>query len=351
MPFMDDMAAQPQPQYRQAIASMSLGRAWVHQLPDKLDQAKKQGIKGIELFYEDLEYVARGIDEKVLPATLLEAARIVRKLCDERELEVVGLQPFMHYEGLRDRDWHAERVREMELWLKLAKILGTNLIQIPSSFLDSTVITGDRAVIVADLREVAELGMREDPTMRFAYESLAWGTYTDTWEQCYEIVQQVDMPNFGIVLDTFNIAARVYADPTSPNGTNPNAEAAMKDSIQRMKDRIDVRKIFFVQLADAEQLEMPLVEGHKFYDASQPARMSWSRNCRLFYGEQSLGGYLPIREIAHAIFKDIGYRGWVSAELFNKFMAESSPDVPEKMASRGTASWKKLIADLNLEIS
>jgi len=99
---MDDMAAQPQPQYRQAIASMSLGRAWVHQLPDKLDQAKKQGIKGIELFYEDLEYVARGIDEKVLPATLLEAARIVRKLCDERELEVVGLQPFMHYEGLRD---------------------------------------------------------------------------------------------------------------------------------------------------------------------------------------------------------------------------------------------------------
>lgn len=344
------MATQATPKYRQAIASLSLGRAWVHELPQKLDQAKEHGFKGIELFYEDLEYVAREIDEKVLLETLVDAARVVRRLCDDRDLEVIALQPFMHYEGLRDREWHAERVKEMKLWLKLAGILGTNLIQIPSSFLDSTAITGDREVIVSDLREIAELGIREDPTMRFAYESLAWGTYTNTWEQCYEIVQQVDMPNFGIVLDTFNIAARVYADPATPDGKNRNAEEKMKLSIARMVDTIDVNKIFFVQLADAERLEKPLVQGHRLYDVAQPARMSWSRSCRLFYGEESLGAYLPIKEIAHAIINDIGYQGWVSFELFNKFMTESSPDVPEKMARRAATSWNRLVADLGMEL-
>jgi 4-hydroxyphenylpyruvate dioxygenase len=342
------IAMAPAPKYRHAIASLSLGRAWVHELPAKLDQAKKYGFEGIELYYEDLEYVARAIDEKVLPETLVQASRIVRRLCDERGLEIIALQPFMHYEGLRDREWHAQRISEMRLWLKLAKILGTDLIEIPSTFFDETIVTGDRDVIVADLKEIAELGMKEDPTMRFAYESLAWGTYINRWEDCWDVVRQVDMPNFGIILDTFNIAARVYADPTSSTGKTPHADAAVKESIQRMVETLDPQKIFFVQLADAERLAKPLVEGHEFYDASQPARMSWSRNCRLFYGEEAQGGYLPIKEISEAILKTLGYDGWVSFELFHKFLTSPSPDVPEKMASRGAASWNQFMTDLGL---
>jgi 4-hydroxyphenylpyruvate dioxygenase len=342
------IAMTPTPRFRQAIASMSLGRAWVHDLPAKLEQARKHGFEGIELFYEDLEYVARTIDEKVLPETLIEAARIVRRLCDEQSLEIIALQPFMHYEGLRDRGWHTERVTEMKLWLRLAKILGTNLIQIPSTFLDEDKVTGDKTVIVADLKEIADLGMKEDPTMRFAYESLAWGTYVNTWEQCWDIVKQVDMPNFGIVLDTFNIAARVYADPASPSGTNQDAHKAIEASLDRMRHTIDPEKIFFVQLADAERLAMPLTSSHELYDPSQPARMSWSRNCRLFYGEDEQGGYLPIRDIAQVIMHELGYRGWVSFELFHKFLSASSEDVPAKMASRGAQSWQKFIEDLAL---
>lgn len=72
-----------------------------------------------------------------------------------------------------------------------------------------------------DMKEIAELGMKEDPTMIFAYESPAWGTYVTRREECWDIVEQVDMPNFGIVLDTFNIAARVYANPALPTCTNP----------------------------------------------------------------------------------------------------------------------------------
>jgi 4-hydroxyphenylpyruvate dioxygenase len=76
--------------------------------------------------------------------------------------------------------------------------------------------------------------------------------------------------------------------------------------------------------------------------------MSWSRNCRLFYGEDAQGGYLPIKEISRVILKDLGYQGWVSFELFHKYLTSPSADVPEKMASRGAASWKRLVTDLAL---
>lgn len=41
--------------------------------------------------------------------------------------------------------------------------------------------------------------------------------------------------------------------------------------------------------------------------------MSWARLYRQFPGE----GYLPVRQLAHVIFNQIRYRGWVSAEYFN----------------------------------
>jgi 4-hydroxyphenylpyruvate dioxygenase len=337
--------------YKPAIASMSLGRASVHKLPKKLDQAKKYGFKGIELFYEDLETLAKEQEGDSSPASLLEAAKTVRQLCDERGMAVIGLQPFMHYEGLRDRKEHARRIEEMKLWLKLARNLGTNLIQIPSTFLSEDITTGDLDVIVDDFREVAELGLKEEPVINFAYESLAWGTYCDTWDRCWEIVEHVDMSNFGICLDTYNIAARVYADPAAPSGKTPNAEAAIKASIQRLVNTIDVRKIFFVQLVDAERLSKPLTKGHEFYNADQPARMSWSRNCRLFYGEVDIGGYLPIKDIARAILKDLGYQGWVSAELFNRLMSCPDANVPEQLARRGAIGWKKLVKDLDLQVA
>jgi 4-hydroxyphenylpyruvate dioxygenase len=337
--------------YRPAIASMSLGRASVHKLHKKLDQAKKYGFKGIEFFYEDLETLAKEQEGDTKPGSLIAAAKTVRQLCDERGIEIIGLQPFMHYEGLRDRNEHLRRIEELKLWLKLARILGTTLIQIPSSFLSEDVITGDMDVIVDDLREVAELGLQEEPVINFAYESLAWGTYCNTWDQCWKVVTLVNMPNFGICLDTYNIAARVYADPTASSGKVPNAEAAIKASMQRLVKTIDVRKVFFVQLVDGERLAKPLTKGHEFYNPDQPARMSWSRNCRLFYGEQDIGAYLPVKDIARAILKDLGYQGWVSAELFNRLMACPDAEVPEQLARRGAMGWKKLVKDLDLQVT
>jgi 4-hydroxyphenylpyruvate dioxygenase len=327
---------------------MSLGRCYAgHSLSHKLSMAAKHGIEGIELFYEDLVDYAGGSSS---PCDLLEAATSVYELCLSLGLEIICLQPFMHYEGLLDRKRHDERIEEMKLWMQLAHVLGTDIVQVPSSFLPRHEISSDTNLIVSDLREIAELGLQQTPIIRFAYESLCWGTHVDKWEMCWDIVQRVGRPNFGICLDSFNILGRIYADPAAENGRTQNAEEEVRQSIQRLVDRIGPHKekIFFVQVVDAERLDSPLLPGHPFYNAQQPTRMSWSRNCRLFYGESAYGAYLPVKDVMHAIFNEIGYDGWVSMELFNRVMNSEDHEVVEELATRAATSWERLRTDMGL---
>ncbi|KAI0126310.1 xylose isomerase-like protein [Xylariales sp. AK1849] len=336
---------------RLAITSMSLGRCFAgHSFSHKLDMAQAYGYKGIELFYEDLSDIANQLDGGSSTENELRAAEIVRKMCQERDLAILCLQPFAQYEGLLDRDEHSRRLDQLKYWFQLAKILETDIVQIPSSFLPASEISGDMSPIVADLREVADMGLQEEPPIRFVYEALCWGTHVDLWEQSWEIVQAVNRSNFGICLDTFNIAGRIYADPASSSGTTPDCDNVVRESISRLLSTVDVRKVFYVQVVDAERLKRPLVEGHQFYNAEQPCRMSWSRNCRLFYGEQDRGAYLPVTEISRAIFQGLGYRGWVSLELFNRRMADQDEAVPRELASRGATSWAKLQRDMKLGV-
>ncbi|PGG98645.1 hypothetical protein AJ79_08800 [Helicocarpus griseus UAMH5409] len=335
---------------RPAIASMSIGRPGIHSLPEKLRQAANYGFQGIELFYEDLEYLAHTHHD----GSIIAAARHTRQICDSLSLEIVNLQPFSFYEGLLDRAEHDRMVTDkLSLWFSLVRILGTDLIQIPSNFLPPDPVsgaprtTGELDVIVSDLRKVADLGLKQSPPVRFAYESLCWGTHVSTWEECWAIVQLVNRSNFGICLDTFNIAGRIYADPESPTGKTPNAEAALEVSISRLIRTIDPAKVFFVQVVDAERLPIPLVKGHPFYHEQQPARMSWSRNARLFAFEEDRGGYLPIIDVARA-FVATGFQGWWSLELFSRTLADPDPRTPQRHAKRGIESYLKLENALQL---
>jgi 4-hydroxyphenylpyruvate dioxygenase len=313
-----------------------------------MDMATKYGLTGIELFYEDLSDVAAQLPGGATPSNQLLAAKNIRKLCADRGLVIIGLQPFMHYEGLFDRAEHAARISQLHFWFQLAQALGTTIIQIPSNFLPPADCSSDLSLIVADMVQVADLGAAQDPPIRFAYESLAWATHVDTWERCWEVVAKVDRANFGVCLDTFNIAGRVYADPAAASGMTVNAERDMAASIARLVATVDVKKVFYIQVVDAEKLNKPLIEGHEFFAKDQVTRMSWSRNCRLFYGEQELGGYLPVLEITRAFIEGLGYEGWVSMELFSRVMNDEAKDIPEKLASRAAIAWKKLARDLKL---
>lgn len=339
-----------------AISSHSLGRAWSHSLPTKLDAAASHSLS-LELFHEDLVYLAATFPGGPTPSNQLLAAQTIRSLCSARNISIISLQPFMHYEGLRDRELHEARIREMrDLWIPLARILGTRVIAVPSSFLGEEECDGDEGVIVRDLRELADLGVSSEEEREkggediiFAYEALCWGTHISTWEQSWEIVQKVSRSNFQICFDTFNLAGKVFADPMRPGGIKKNAEEEMEATLRRILERVDVRRIAYIQVVDAERLETPLIKGHEFYHEDQPARMSWSRNCRLFYGEEERGAYLPVYAILKTLLVDLGFEGYISAEVFHRDLGKDDRSVPEEFAQRAKRSWEKIVEDFGLD--
>lgn len=328
--------------YKYAIPTMSLGRAWHHQLPEKIAQASAKNFSGMEVFYEDLEYAAKALPGGISTENLFVAAREIRDLCNKGNLEIICLQPFMFYEGLTDRDEHAKRIEKLSVWFELIKILETDIIQIPSNFLEEG-ITGDKEVLVDDMRVLADLGLKQIPTVRFVYENLCWGRYVSTWEAAWDVVAAVDRPNFGICLDTFNIAGGAWADPSVPGGRLPDADERLRQSLEQMKKTVDVEKVFYVQVVDAELMEEPIVPGHSWKIEKQDARMGWSRNARLFPFEK--GAYLPILDVLRAITDSDGlnYRGWISLELFSRTLSEKDQSVPEEHATRAATSIAKLI--------
>lgn len=340
--------------YQPAIASMSLGRAWVHDFEKKIKAASTSGFKGIEIFYEDLEYLVKDLppstDQSGPPtrSQLMAAATKARRICDGNSLTIIGLQPFLFYEGLKDRQQHDRLIEKLHVWFDIVDILGTDIIQIPSNFLPKDQLTGDMATIVADMVEVADLGSKRTRPIRFAYENLCWGTFVDTWEAAWDIVQKVDRPNFGMCLDTFNIAGRVWADPASPTGMVEAAEAALTASLDRLVKTIDVNKVFYIQVVDAERIDPPLDDKHPYHVDGQPSRMSWSRNARCFIYETERNAYLPVERVARAIIEGLGYQGHVSMELFSRTLSESEQSIPESHAQRGIEAWKKFEQALNL---
>lgn len=337
--------------YGPSICTVSLGRCSAgHSLPFKLDLARKYGFEGIELFFDDLLYIAKSKPGGATPSNQIIAAQEIRQLCNARKLELICLQPFMNYEGLVDRDMRSRRLNDIKHWVELAHALGTDLILIPSSFLSSRQVTDDMEIIVNDLIDVAEIGLRRTPVIRFAYEALCWGTQINTWEASWDVVNRVNRSNFGLCLDTFNILGRIYADPGTASGTASDAYNATMKSVRRLQAHINVHKVLLVQVADAERLAQPLDQHHAFYNEEQPARMSWSRNARLFYGEYGYGAYLPVKGILQAIIDDLGFQGWLSFEVFNRQLADENSTVPEEFAKRAARSWAKMKNDLQLRV-
>lgn len=340
-------------QCRPAITTVSLGQSSLFPIETKLVQAARLGFKAIELFYDDLEALAKKrcpTEEEPGRPELLWAAREIRMICDKLDLQILNLQPFRFFEGLVDRNARDRILTQtVPIWIDALRIFDADTILVPSNFLPPDPKTGhartigDRDTIVGDLRELAEIGAQQTPPVRFAYEALAWGTHVNTWEVAWEIVQAVDRPNFGLAIDTFNIAAAIYADPSSCDGTNgPTARADLLASLDRLESELDLEKLFIVQIADGERLDEPLGPGHAFYVPGQPSRMSWSRNCRLFLCETQRKGYLPVVEILQRLLT-MGWHGWLAYEVFSRTLADPDPNTPANHAERAASSWKSLV--------
>lgn len=306
-----------------------------HTLEDKLTAASKHGFAGVELFWTDFDAFAERLE-----ISHIEAAPLVRQLCQDRNLKIICLGSFDNFEGSRTP--LPERLALAREWINVAHGLGTDMIQIPSN--DDESCIAEEETIVSELRQLAEIGRATLPPIRFAYEALGWGTHVADWEESLRIVELVARDNFGLCLDTYHILARLWASPSNENGKRPGGAAALNASIKRLLD-CPLGRIFYIQLSDAERCQPPLLPGHLAYAPQKDLSHSWCSWGRLFPGETDEGAYLPMADICHAMLVQKSWHGWVSLEIFHRNMKNEAAN-PEHWAKRGRASWDRIWSSL-----
>lgn len=250
-----------------SIATVSLSGT----LEGKLRAAAQARFDGVEIFESDL-------------LTARSTAREIALLLRDLGLRCTMFQPFRDFEGMPD----AIRVRTLERLERkfdLMQELETDLLLVCSNV--SPASSSERGRMVADLRELAERAGRRG--LRVGYEALAWGRHVFDHRDAWSLVQEVNHPALGLILDSFHSLARGIP-------------------VESLRD-LDPARIFTVQLADAPLAQMDF--------------LSWSRHFRNLPGQ----GELPVVEFVTALLER-GYDGPLSLEIFNdQFRSTSTSSV------------------------
>ncbi|MFE9725212.1 bifunctional sugar phosphate isomerase/epimerase/4-hydroxyphenylpyruvate dioxygenase family protein [Streptomyces sp. NPDC005794] len=241
---------------RTSIATVSLSGT----LTEKLTAAARAGFDGVEIFENDLIGSPLGPEE-------------IRERVADLGLTIDLFQPMRDIEAV-PADEFARNLRRAEHKFRLMRRLGADTVLVCSSV--SPYAADDDALATDQLRRLADLA--QESGVRVAYEALAWGRHVSTYEHAWRIVEAADHPALGICLDSFHILAR-GSDVTG-------IEAIPGD------------KIFFLQLADAPQMALDVLQ--------------WSRHHRCFPGQ----GDLDVTGLVRAAVR-AGYDGPLSLEVFN----------------------------------
>ena len=239
-----------------SIATVSLAGT----LQEKLEAAANIGFDGVEIFENDL-LTFDGTPEEV------------RGMCDDLGLAIDIFQPFRDFEAMPE-PFRTRNLDRAERKFDVMQALGTDLVLVCTTTHPAAI--DDNARAVADFREMAERAAKRG--LRIGVEGLAWSRFNNRWRQVWDIVQKVDHPNCGLIVDSFH---------TLSLGDDPAGIADLPGE-----------KLFYVQLADAPKLSMDV--------------LSWSRHFRNFPGQ----GQLPVDGFVRAVLAS-GYAGPLSLEIFN----------------------------------
>ncbi|KAI9925173.1 hypothetical protein ASPWEDRAFT_120879 [Aspergillus wentii DTO 134E9] len=301
-----------------AYASCSIGSSHSDTLPQKLEAISKAGFSAIELSFPDiLDYGSRLQGHHIAPenfAEVITTAGEIRKLCDANSLKVMMLQPFANFEG-----WPIGSIERQDAfaradgWIEIMHVVGTDLLQVGSTDSPSNKITTSRSNIVSDLRALADKLAKRN--MRLAYENWCWSTHAPNWKDVWEIVKEVNRPNVGLCLDTFQTAGGEYGDPTTDSGLIEDVpQETLKHrylaSLEELARSVPPGKIYLLQVSDAYKPSKPIED--KTVGGLRP-RARWSHDFRPMPYD---GGFLPIEEVGRAVLKT-GFRGWFSMEIFD----------------------------------
>jgi 4-hydroxyphenylpyruvate dioxygenase len=207
------------------------------------------------------------------------------------------------YMMVRDLEGSSPAVQSRKLELarqmmdQMTLIGATTLVQCSNI---SAEVDRDWVRAVRDLRKLGDLAKSQG--MRIAFEPMSQGQWINTWQLGWQMVQDVDHPQLGLVLD----ASHIFLSGTSLDGI----------------EKLPGERIFLCEVSD-------------FPDAKLDRR-EMLRNYRLFPGE----GSRPIRELVERMMAT-GYEGPFSAEVFN---ARYRAADPRFVAMRGMESLKALFA-------
>ncbi|BDD56730.1 hypothetical protein MAP00_002160 [Monascus purpureus] len=299
-------------------ASCSIGSDASDTLPKKLEAISAAGFKAIELSFPDIvDYASRILGHQVATgnyAELITAAGEIRKLCEANSLKILMLQPFANWEGWpKDSAERQDAVTRANGWIEIMNVVGTDMLQVGSTDAPPSKITSDKAQLVSDLRELADMLAKRN--FRLCYENWCWATYAPTWKDVWEIVKAVDRPNVGLCLDTFQTAGGEWGDPTTASGLIEDVpfevlKRNFASSMQELSRTIPPEKIYLLQISDAYKPTTPIERKDK---GGLRPRGQWSHDFRPFPYN---GGYLPVEEVTQAVLRT-GFRDWFSVEVFD----------------------------------
>ncbi|WWC65527.1 uncharacterized protein I303_108145 [Kwoniella dejecticola CBS 10117] len=199
-------------------------------------------------------------DEKLWEA-LYSKTEDLKALAASHGLTILVLQPLNQFEGWTPgSERHQWCRRKAEKWLPLCSKLGVQHLQVGSN--DKPEATATFEEIGRDLNWLAELGAKQNPPVKIAYESWCFGERLASWEDTWKLVQLGDHPNLGLCLDTAHWPlSPIYGyDPTTGEGFTDQQFDEMLDRISK----IPGEKIFYVELSDVLQPVIPLGQGSPF---------------------------------------------------------------------------------------
>lgn len=265
-------------------------------LEEKLQAVAIAGFKSIELWGPDLFYYPGGEQKAV-------------ELVNQSGLHVSTLQVLRDFEGLQ-RTLLQQKLKSVEHMLELVNSLHADLLLVCSSTLPHS--SCNQQKLAGDLRLLGNLA--KPLGIRIGYEALSWGTWISEYHNAWQIVEQANHPNVGLIIDSFHIY--------------------IKRTPMQFLDKIPADKIFLVQLSDYQ------------FESGQPKEwtdkdkiVELARHHRVFPGEGCHHVEDMISQLEHN-----GYCGTYSFEIFND---EYFKDIPSNVAEHARCSAEWIIEQVN----
>jgi 4-hydroxyphenylpyruvate dioxygenase len=250
---------------RRCIATVCLSGT----LDEKLAAAARAGFDGVELFESDL------VNSPLPPAE-------VRHRAEGLGLTVDLYQPFRDFEAVPTTTFE-RNLRRAEAKFDVMAQLGAPTMLVCSNVSPEAI--DDDALAAEQLRALATRAA--DRGLKIAYEALAWGRHVNRYDHSWRIVSAADHPALGVCLDSFHILSV---------GSDLDAIADIPGD-----------KIFYLQLADAPQLVLEVLQ--------------WSRHYRCFPGQ----GAFDVAGFVQRVLAT-GYAGPLSLEVFNDVFRQADAD-------------------------